>query len=101
MHAKHPHDVDTSIFLDTLRAMGPTQHTFPTHNSTNTIDLIIMEILSLVKVVKCMSGPFIFGHALVEWYLSLKKEDILKKVISIRNLKSINFDAFVADVDLD
>ena len=30
-----------------------------------------------------------------------KKEDMLKKVISIRNLMSINFDAFEADMDLD
>ena len=30
-----------------------------------------------------------------------KKEDMVRKVISIRNLKSFNFDVFVAHMDLD
>ena len=43
-----------------------------------------MEILSLVKVITCIQGPFLSDHAVVACYLSLKKENMLRKVISIR-----------------
>ena len=39
LHINDPQDVDASIFLDTLMAMGLTQPTdFPTHNSAKTLD---------------------------------------------------------------
>ena len=70
--------------------MGLNKHIdFPTHSSVNALDLIIMEILSLVKVVKCILGPFILDHAVIECYLLTKMEDMLMKIISIRNLKGI------------
>ena len=83
-------------------AMGLAQHfNFPTHNSANTLDLFIMEIISLIMVVKCITCTLILDHAVVKCYPSLKKEDMLRKVISLRNMKSIDFDTFVPDMDLD
>ena len=102
LHVNDLQDANASIFLDIFKAMGLTQYiSFPTYNSENTLDLIIMEILSPVKVVKSILGHFISDHALVECCLSLKKEDMFRKVISIRYLKSIDVDAFVANMDLD
>ena len=67
LHTNGLQDADASIFLDILMAMALIQDiNFPIHNSANTLDLIIMEILSLVKVVKCIPGPFIPDNAVVE-----------------------------------
>ena len=75
LHANDPQDADASIFLGTLMGMGFTQHIdIPTHNSANTLDLIITEILSLLKVVKYILGPFTSDYAVVECYLSLKRK---------------------------
>ena len=75
LHVNDLQDADASICLDTLMAMGLTQHiNFPTHNSPNTLDLIITEIVSLLKVVKYILGPFISDHAVVKCYLSLKRK---------------------------
>ena len=54
IHVNDVDDPNTSIFLDTMTALGLKQHIKgPTHKSGNCLNLIFTEELSRTKTIKC------------------------------------------------
>ena len=54
MHTNDPTDRDTTVFMDTLEAMGLDQNiTFDMHQKGNTLDLVFVEVKSSLQVNRC------------------------------------------------
>ena len=91
LHENDPEDQDGEVFIDTMLTLGLDQHvTFPTHRSNNTLGLVFSECLSTYKILSCKLGPYLSDHTAVEFLLSVKKEHMVSKHITIRKLKSID-----------
>ena len=102
LHVNDPEDQDGEVFIDTMQALGLDQHvTFPTHRSNNTLDLVFSECLSTYKILSCKSEPYLSDHTSVEFLLSVKKEHVVNKCITIRKFKSINVPSLIEDLQLE
>ena len=56
---------DAQQFKDTIYVLGLQQHVFvPMHNSGNTLDLIMTEYFSTVKITEVSQGEFLSDHCL-------------------------------------
>ena len=63
LHVSNEDDIDSAIFLDTIKAMGLYKHvSFPTHKSGNTLDLVISKLQSRVTIMTTALGPYITDH---------------------------------------
>ena len=90
------------FFIDTMLALGLDQHvTFPTHRGNNMLDLVFSECLSAYKILSCKPGPYLSDHTTVEFLLSVEKEHMVSKHITIRKLKSIDIPSFIDDLQLE
>ena len=87
---------------DTMLALGLDQHvTFPTHRSNNIQDLVFTECLGTHRIPSCKPGPYLSDHTVVEFLLSVKKEHMVCKHITIRKLKSIDIPSPIEDLQLE
>ena len=77
LHICNAEDQDTQVFKDTLKAMGLVQYVgFSTHKCGNILDLVILEVLSKVDIMRCNPGPFISDHKIVIVKSGLQKEKL-------------------------
>ena len=73
LHIRNDNDIDSTIFLDTIEAMGLYQHvTFITHKQGNTLDLVISELENMSKVMTTSPGPYLIDHRAVISTLNVK-----------------------------
>ena len=83
-------DIDSTIFLDTIEAMGLYQHvTFTTHKHGNTLDLVISELESTSKVMTTSPGPFLTDHRAVISTLNVKSFQPKRLQKKVRKLNSV------------
>ena len=76
--------IDSAIFSDATEAMGLYQHVaFPTHQSGNTLDLILSDIGQNASVMTTSPGPFITDHRAIICTLNLKKLKLTSGKIQI------------------
>ena len=91
-----------AIFLDSMTAMGlQCSYSFPTHRDGNCLDLIFTESISDIKITACKPIAYITDHQIVAGNISIPKDDITKKEITYRNLKSINYTELAEEMHLD
>ena len=94
IHVNDCENQDGSCLNDNINAMGYDQHVqFPTHRSGHTLDLVITEHHSNMKVISCDAGSFISDHCSVEFILSVEKENILSETKTFRDMKDADLDA--------
>ena len=73
LHVRNDNDIDSTIFLDTIEAMGLYQYvSFATHRQGNTLDLVISELGSTSKVMTTAPGPYLTDHRAVISTLNVK-----------------------------
>ena len=88
-------DDDASTFLETIEAMGLQQHVnFNTCRKGNTLDLVLTESYSGMVIKNCTQGPFLSDHFVVLCQTSIGREDIQTKLVTYRNLKDLDQQAF-------
>ena len=102
LHVNNLKDQEGEVFTDTMLALGLDQHVmFPTQRSNNTLDCVFTECLSTHRILSCKPGPYLSDHAAVEFLLSVKKEQMVSKHVTIRKLKSTDIPSFIEDLQLD
>ena len=95
-------DPDAEVFSDMIEALVLNQHIiFSTHRSGNTLDLVFTEALSSLKVQECSKGSYISDHKAKHITLSMPRDNIEKKIIKTRNLKTIRTKDLIAIMKLD
>ena len=102
LHVNDTEDQDGEVFTDTMLALGLDQHVmFPTHRSNNTLDLVFTECLSTHRILSYKPGPYLSDHTAVEFLLSVEKQHMVSKHITIGKLKSIEIPSLIEDLHLD
>ena len=90
LHVSKDDDIDSTIFLDTIEAMGLYQHvTFPTHKQGNTLELVISELGNTSKVMTTAPGPFLTDHRAVISTLNIKSSQPKRQQIKVRKLNAV------------
>ena len=91
------------IFLDSMTAMGGLQcsYAFPTCKDRNCLDLIFTESISDIKITACKLIAYISDHQIVAGNISIPKDDITRKEITFRKLKSISYTDLAEEMHLD
>ena len=101
IHINKDNNPNALIFMDTMVALGLKQHTKgSTHRSGNCLDLVFTEELSRLKVINCVVGAFVSGHAAVDVILDKRKDDLARNKVSYHKLNDIEIDRFTEDLDL-
>lgn len=97
------YDVDTNcqMFVDTLEALGlKIWNNGATHRLDNQLDIIATEVLGKIYVSNIENGPFISDHAAVQCNnKKIHKPDISREIRIVRNLKSIDTQSFIKDIE--
>lgn len=66
IHVDDVEDPDVNVFLDTLEALGLTQHVCePTHEKGYILDLVITEQISKIGIKLCQVGDYISDHKII------------------------------------
>ena len=92
-------DMDDDAFLETIEAMGLQQHVkFDTHWKDNTLNLVLTESYSGIKIKSCTKGSFLSDHCVVLCQTSIEREDIETKSVIYRNLKNLDQQAFEDEI---
>ena len=90
LHVSKDDDIDSTIFLDTIEAMGLYQHvTFPTHKQGNTLDLVISELGNTSKVMTTAPGPYLTDHRVVISTLNIKSSQPKRQQSKVRKLNAV------------
>ena len=102
LHVNDSEDQEGVIFTDIMLALGLDQHViFPTHRSNNILDLVFTECLRTHRILSCKPGPYLSDHTAVEFLISVEKEHMVSKHITIRKLKSIDVPSLIEDLQLE
>ena len=102
LHVSNQLDTDTTIFGDTIDALGLYQHVgFSTHKSGNVLDLILSNFTDEAKVLKAAPGPFLTDHRAVISTLNIKKLRPFTKRIQVRQVNKIKPDQWMEEFMLD
>ena len=70
-----------------------------THNTNHIIDVLMTQLIGLIKVIKCKTGIFISDHQLAYMDISIRKPQKKAKTIEIRYTTSITADVFLRHFD--
>ena len=90
LHVSNDDDIDSTIFLDTIEAMGLYQHvTFATHKQGNTLDLVISELGSTSKVMTTSPSPYLTDHRVVISMLNVKSIQPKRQQKEVRKLNAV------------
>ena len=92
LHVNDKNDDDSNNFINAMTALGLIQHvTFATHKSGNTLDLVMTEVVSDIRIEGCIPDIFFSDHSSVSCVTSIECKDIVQKEVTYRDLKHINF----------
>ena len=90
-----------AIFLNSMTAMGlQCNYSFPTHKDGNYLDLIFTESIGNIMITACKPIAYISDHQIVAGNISIPKDDIARKEITYRKLKSINYTDLAEEMHL-
>ena len=90
LHIRNDNDIDSTIFLDTIEAMGLYQHVaFATHKQGNTLDLVISELGGTSKVMTTSLGPYLTDHSAVISTLNVKSVQSKRLQKKVRRLNAV------------
>ena len=99
IHMENESRTDQQKMLDVLNSFGLKQHiSFPTHQSGHTLDLVITRDCNDIVLSRVTDGHFISDHCFVHAELGLPAPEVVKKTISYRNIKSMDMEAFKAEI---
>ena len=102
IHVNSKDDPDEEVFSDMMEALGLDQHTnFSTHRRGNILDLVFTEVISSLKVLECSEGSYMSDHKAIHITISAPRDDIEKKIIKTRNLKTIRTKHLIDNMKLD
>ena len=91
-----------AIFLDSLSVMAlQCSYSFPTHKDGNCLVLIFAKSISDIKITACKPIAYISNHQRVAGNISIPKDDITRKEITFRKLKSVNYTYLAEEMHLD
>ena len=86
LHIDNQEDPEAQLFTDMMDALGLDCHVnFPTHQSGQSLDLVFMELLSEMKMIRSNAGTYLSDHCTIECLLSLKSAMCRRKRSSIEN----------------
>ena len=95
-------DDEASAFVDSMEALSLEQDcNFITHKACNTLDLVITETFSPLRVKACQAGDFISDHCIVQCWVSVTRNVIQCKEVTYRKLDDINIECLVDDMKLE
>ena len=102
IHVNSRDDPDAEAFSDMMEALGLDQHTsFSTHRSGNILDLVFTEVISSLRVLECSEGSYMSEHKAIHITISAPRDNIEKKTIKTRNLKTIRTKHLIDNMKLD
>ena len=102
-HIDNDKDPDAQLFINMMAALGLGCHLdFPTHENGHSLDLVFMETLGEMKVIRCNPGTYLSDHCTIDCLLSLIKGQMQKKnEIKYRKLGTIDPEVFSQHLNLD
>ena len=68
---------------------------FATHRLGHNIDHVFVENEGQVKVINSETGSFISDHCMVNFTLTIPKENMKNESVTFRNFKKVDRDKFV------
>ena len=81
-------DGNTSLFADTLEALGLIQHVqFPTHNSNNILDLVISKVITNKFICAVLPGPYISDHLALQFSIQMTREQPESEIVVYCDMK--------------
>ena len=93
--------LDTISLTEILDLYNLKQHVAsPTHKQGNKIDCM-MNVKNSEEFLDLHTNEFLSNHCTVEWLFNIKRPNTVKTRSMIRNLKKINWEEFVRDLDLE
>ena len=93
---------DAQQFKDTIDILGLQQHVFvPMHNSGNTLDLIMTEYFSTVKITEFSQAEFLSDHCLIFGKINLAPQKYKTTLIKFQNFKNADIDRLIDDIHLE
>ena len=99
LHINDDTDADAKKFLDTLNAFGLDNHvTIPTHESGNSLDLIITKHEQSAEVLQIWKGETFSDHDEVVATISIMRPEIERKRVQTRSLKKIDHTQMDEDI---
>ena len=100
LHVINENDTNTSIFIDTIEAMGLQQHViYPMHKSDNILDLVFTELITQIQINYLSCGSFLSDHCTVDCITTIPRDEPKTKTIMYRKLKNINPEDMIEDID--
>ena len=100
LHVSNDDDIDSTIFLDTIEALGLYQHvTFPTHKQGNTLDLVLSELGSKSRVMTMSPGPYLTDHRVVISTLNVKSIQPKRLKKQVRKLDAVEVEQWEKEFD--
>ena len=100
LHVSNDDDIDSTIFLDTIEALGLYQHvTFPTHKQGNTLDLVLSELGSKSRVMTTSPGPYLTDHRAVISTLNVKSIQPKRLKKQVRKLDAVEVEQWEKEFD--
>ena len=85
-----------------MRLMGlQCSYSFPTHKYRNCLDLIFTKSIGDITITACKPIAYISDHQIMAGNISIPKDDITRKEITYRKLKSINYTDLAEEMHLD
>ena len=102
IHVNNVYDPNSSIFLDTITALGLKQHIRgPTHKSGKCLDLIFSEEMSRTKAIKCSQDLIVSDHNSIQCILNIPKKYCTQKEVTYRQLKEGDLVQLVDNMSLE
>ena len=95
IHVQDLTNLNSLVYSDTVEAIGLIQHIEPTQPG-NTLDLIYIESLEVVKVLHAFLGDYISNHRLAGIELQLRKQ-WENQSTRHRNYRGLNVDNFMKE----
>ena len=83
-----------------MEAIGLQQHaTYPTHMLDNILDLVFTELITQIHIKDLSCGSFLSDHCTVDFITTIPRDKPKTKSITYRNLKNINPEDMMKDID--
>ena len=96
IHVNNPYDTNMEQFMDMLTALGLDQCVNEaTHKQNNTLDLILMDAVSNIRIFNIHTGTYISDHKLIEAILEFTPDRIVQNEHKVRNLKNVDMKKFM------
>ena len=102
LHVNGTNNDNAMNFIKTTQALALGKHIwFPTHTSSNMLDLVLTELFNGLKYSSVLWTILSHDHCIVRCNLTINRPDLTRKVTSYHKLKGINIQHMVNSINLD